>query len=215
MIAADTVFSLLTSYGPGVVFASAVLSCLALPIPTSLMMLAGGAFAAVGDLNLIDVVAAAFFGAVIGDQAGYAIGRWGGPPILDRLTRHPARKAVLARAQTLIDRHGGIGVFLSTWAVAPLGPWVNFAAGATGLRWRRFAIWDGLGETVWVTLYVGLGFFFASQIELLAGVLGNLAGFLAAMVLSVGLFTWIRAMIRAKALARHRHKRTKPGTPTN
>lgn len=43
MMTTDAVFALLTTYGPWVVFAAAFLSCLALPIPTSLMMLAGGA----------------------------------------------------------------------------------------------------------------------------------------------------------------------------
>ncbi len=198
MISTDTVFFLLSSYGAWIVFASAFLSCLALPIPTSLMMLAGGAFAAVGDLVLSQVAGAAFIGAVIGDQAGFAIGRWGGAPVLARLAHRPARKAVLSRAQALIDRHGGTGIFLSTWAVAPLGPWVNFAAGATGLAWHRFALSDLLGEVVWVTLYVGLGYGFASQIEILADLLGNLAGLLAALVLSAGLWAWIRATIRAR-----------------
>ena len=56
----ETVFALVSSWGPWVIFASAFLSCLALPIPTSLMMLTGGAFAAAGDLALWQVVAAAF-----------------------------------------------------------------------------------------------------------------------------------------------------------
>jgi membrane-associated protein len=198
MISTELVFTLLSDYGPWVVFASAFLSCLALPIPTSLMMLAGGAFAATGDLVLTNVVSAAFIGAVIGDQTGFAIGRFGGTPALERLARNPARKAVLAKAHAFVDRRGGTGVFLSTWAVAPLGPWVNFAAGATGLGWLRFAIWDILGETIWVTLYVGLGFMFASRIEILADLMGNIAGLLAALVVAAGAFMWIKAMIRAR-----------------
>ncbi|UWQ15725.1 DedA family protein [Aliiroseovarius sp. M344] len=194
----DAVFALLSTYGPWVVFASAFLSCLAVPIPTSLMMLAGGAFAAAGDLALTNVVSAAFAGAVIGDQTGYSLGRYGGRDMLDRLARSPARKAVLTRAQGFTDRHGGKGVFLSTWAVAPLGPWVNFAAGATGLNWLRFTIWDILGETIWVTLYVGLGYGFAARIESLASLLGNLAGFLVAAVVAAGMFAWIRAVLRAQ-----------------
>ncbi|MCK0143539.1 VTT domain-containing protein [Aliiroseovarius sp. F20344] len=198
MISTELVFTLLSDYGPWVVFASAFLSCLALPIPTSLMMLAGGAFAAAGDLALLNVVSAAFAGAVIGDQTGFAIGRIGGAPALEKITQTPARKAVLSKAHSLVERRGGIGVFLSTWAVAPLGPWVNFAAGATGLGWVRFAIWDVLGEVVWVTLYVGLGFMFASRIESLASLMGNLAGLLAALAVAAGAVLWIRAMIRAK-----------------
>ncbi|WP_289042026.1 DedA family protein [uncultured Aliiroseovarius sp.] len=195
----DAVFALLSSYGPWVVFISAFLSCLALPIPTSLMMLAGGGFAAAGDLVLSNVVLAAFAGAVIGDQTGFALGRYGGAPLLDRLARSPARKAVLARAHDFVDRHGGKGVFLSTWAVAPLGPWVNFAAGATGLGWARFTIWDILGETIWVTLYVGLGYGFAARIESLADLLGSLVGFLAALVVAAAMFAWVRAMMRVQA----------------
>ncbi|RMD94090.1 MAG: DedA family protein [Alphaproteobacteria bacterium] len=140
----------------------------------------------------------AYLGAVVGDQAGYAIGRIGGAPLLARLARAPARAAVLARARRLVDRHGGVGVFFSTWAVAPLGPWVNFAAGATGLAWARFAIWDALGEVIWVALYVGLGFLFASRIEFLASLMGNLSGLLAALAVAAGAALWIRAALRAR-----------------
>ncbi len=194
----ETLFSLISTYGPTAILASAFLSCLALPIPTSLMMLAGGAFAAAGDLEIVNVMLFAYVGAVVGDQAGFAIGRHGGTRLLARLTRSTARRAVFDRAQRLIERHGGIGVFLSTWAVAPLGPWVNFAAGATGLSWLRFAISDALGEIVWVTLYVGLGFYFASNIDFLATMMGNVSGLLAAVVVAVGAALWINGALRAK-----------------
>ena len=59
----ETVFGLVTQFGAYVIFASAFLSCLALPIPTSLMMLTGGAFVAAGDLSIIGVALAAYLGA--------------------------------------------------------------------------------------------------------------------------------------------------------
>lgn len=77
------VFALVADYGVWVIAASAFLSCLALPIPTSLMMLTGGAFAAAGDLALWQVMAGAWVGAVFGDQTGYFIGRTGGRAVLD------------------------------------------------------------------------------------------------------------------------------------
>jgi len=194
----ETVFALVTAYGAYVIFASAFLSCLALPIPTSLMMLSGGAFVATGDLSLWQVILAAYGGAVIGDQAGFAIGRFGGGPLLDRLARKPARHAVLERARRLVDRHGGTGVFLSTWLFAPLGPWVNFVAGATGLNWARFTLWDVLGEVVWVTVYVGLGMVFASQVALVAEVMGDVVGLLAALGVAGGAALWIRGALRLK-----------------
>ena len=64
------------------IFVSAFLSCLLVPIPTSLMMLTGGAFAAAGDIALWQVALAAWVGAVLGDQTGFFIGRKGGKAAL-------------------------------------------------------------------------------------------------------------------------------------
>jgi len=49
----DTVFILVANYGSLALFVITFLSCLAVPVPASLMMLTGGAFAASGDMGLI------------------------------------------------------------------------------------------------------------------------------------------------------------------
>jgi membrane protein DedA with SNARE-associated domain len=200
----DTIFALVTTWGALVIFASSFLSCLALPIPTSLMMLSGGAFVAAGDLTLWQVLAGAWSGAILGDQTGYLIGRHGGAPLVERIARTPARRAVLDRARKLVDRRGGLGVFFSTWLFAPLGPWVNFIAGTTGLNWLRFTIWDVLGETIWVTVYVGLGYGFASQVEAVSDILGSAVGLLAALAVAAAMLVWIRGALKAQKA------RTKP-----
>ncbi|MCC1492046.1 DedA family protein [Cognatishimia sp. F0-27] len=199
----ETIFELVSQYGVYVIFASAFLSCLALPIPTSLMMLTGGAFIASGDLSVWSVAAAAFGGAVLGDQVGYLVGRIWGTQLSARLERSPSRAKVLGRARRLIDRRGPIGVFLSTWAVAPLGPWVNFVAGATGLSWARFSLGDILGEICWVLIYVGLGYVFFDQIADVADIMSDLIGLAVALVLAVGSGFWIKAILRARKTERH------------
>lgn len=196
----ETIFSLVTDYGVYVIFASAFLSCLALPIPTSLMMLTGGAFVAAGDLTIWTVGLAAWLGAVLGDQAGFFIGRVGGRKLVDRLARAPSRAAVLKRAEALVDQKGGTGVFLSTWALAPLGPWVNFIAGATGLSWRRFSVADVLGETIWVTLYVGLGYVFMDQVATVAEIMSDLIGLLVSLAVVAAAAFWLRGVLRAKTV---------------
>jgi membrane protein DedA with SNARE-associated domain len=198
----DTIFALVTTWGALVIFASSFLSCLALPIPTSLMMLSGGAFVAAGDLALWQVIAGAWGGAVLGDQTGYLIGRHGGAPLVERIARTPARRAVLNRARGLVDKRGGLGVFFSTWLFAPLGPWVNLIAGTTGLSWLRFTLWDVLGETIWVAIYVGLGYGFASQIEAVSDILGNAVGLLAALAVAAAMAIWIRGALKAQKARR-------------
>jgi membrane protein DedA with SNARE-associated domain len=191
-------FSLVSTYGSLVIAATCFLSCLALPIPASFVMLAGGAFAASGDLALGTVVLAAFGGAVIGDQVGYRAGRYGGRVIEEGIGRSPARAALLVRARAYVERWGVAGVFFSTWLVAPLGPWVNLAAGATGMGALKFTFWDAVGEALWVAIYVGLGYTFAANIDALSAILGNAVAAVTAAVVAAGL-----GILLVRAARRH------------
>jgi membrane protein DedA with SNARE-associated domain len=192
----DTIFALITTYGYVGVLVCAYLSCLLVPVPTSLMMLAGGALAASGDLSAPLLIAAAFTGAVFGDQTGYFIGRKFGRRVLIRLSRAPSRQKIVTRAEKTVDDRGGLGVFFSTWLVAPLGPYVNVVAGAAGLPWIRFTVADVLGEAIWVNVYVWLGFAFAGSLALVAELVGDIMGLIAALVVALVAGLWIAHVMR-------------------
>ncbi len=183
----EVLFGFVSTYGLPVVAVAAYLSCLAVPIPTFAVMLAGGAFAATGDLVLWQVIATAYVAAVLGDQTGFQIGRWGGPSIIATLERNSTRARLIERAQETIRSWGGIGVFFSTWLFAPLGPWVNLVAGAVRLSWARFTAWDAAGEAIWVTLYVSLGFVFAERLPELSDLVGEWAGLITSATVMVSL----------------------------
>jgi membrane protein DedA with SNARE-associated domain len=190
----ELLFGLVSSYGIGIIGVVTFLSCLALPVPSSFVMLAGGAFVASGDLVGWQVVASALAGAILGDQLGYHLGRFGGPTLIERVERAPRRAALVGRGRGMIDRWGGVGVFFTTWAMSPLGPYVNVLAGALGMRRARFTFFDTVGEAIWVAVYVGLGFGFASQVSLLADLATNAVGFLTAGTVAalLGLYLWSR-----------------------
>lgn len=176
---------LLPAWGPWLVAATTFLSCLALPVPASLVMLSAGAFSASGDLALWQVAGAAFAGAVLGDHAGFTAGRRAGAPLLARLARSPGRGEPIARAREKLAGNDLLAVFLSRWLLSPLGPWVNLAGGAAGMPWHRFTPPVLAGEAVWVAGYTGLGYLFADRIVALAAILGNLSGALAAAAVAV------------------------------
>jgi membrane protein DedA with SNARE-associated domain len=111
---------------------------------------------------------------------------------------------MIAKARGLLDRHGGAAVFLSRWLFSPLGPYVNLVTGAARMPWLRFALWDALGEGVWVALYLGLGYTFGSQIEAVAELAANFSGILAAGAVALGLGLWLRALLRADHRKRRR-----------
>lgn len=193
----EALLALVPQYGMALVFLATFLSCLAIPMPSSLIMLSAGAFAAGGDLSLTTIVIAAFTGAIIGDQVGFAIGKHGGSRIEKIAASNPKRAALFQRAHAFTEKYGGPGVFFSRWLVSPLGPYVNFLSGAAKMNRAAFTAWDIAGEAVWVTLYVGLGYGFAGQIEAVAQILGNLSGALAAGLVTIMLGSFL--FKRAKA----------------
>lgn len=202
----DTILAAVPVYGLWVVTAATFLSCLAVPIPSSLVMLTAGAFVASGDLPLAATVALAWTGAVAGDQAGFWLAR----SAAQRIGARSGRAAeVRAKATALLARWGGWGVFLSRWLLSPLGPSVNLVAGAARMRWSSFALWGAAGEAVWVALYVGLGATLSGSLVAAAEIAGNVSGLLAAGAVTAGLGMWLRAAHRAdRRLSRRRVSRT-------
>lgn len=193
----ETLIALVPAYGVGLVALATFLSCLALPVPSSVIMLAAGGFAAAGDLVLWQVAGAALAGAVLGDQVGYQMGRVG-RRYLSGSRLAPRRAKMLARARDLLRARGEMAVFLSRWLFSPLGPYVNFAGGAADLPRGRFTRAGVAGEAVWVTVYVGLGAAFADNLLALADILGNASGLLAALAVVGLLALWLQGSVRQR-----------------
>jgi membrane-associated protein len=205
----DWLLGLVPQYGIVLLAIGTFSSCLALPVPASILMIAAGGFVASGDLSLVATAGAALAGAVIGDQVGYFGGRWGGSRLIDRFG---SRAAPIAKAAALVTTRGAIAVFLSRWLVSALGPYVNLAAGAAGLPWLRFTIWGLLGEVVWIAIYIGAGFAFSGNLAAASGMAFDLLGIIGAGAVAVGLGYWLFAVLRAESRAPARRHRSADST---
>lgn len=175
------ILGLLPQWGPWLVGLTTFLSCLMLPVPSSLLMLAAGAFTATGDLSLAAVGAAALGGAVAGDAIGYTLSA----RLLSRLAAKPGAAGLLDRAAGFLDRRGVLAIFLTRWLFSPLGPWTNLAAGAAGYGLARFIVPAIAGEMVWVAVYLGLGRAFGAQYQAAADLAGSVLGLLAGLAVTV------------------------------
>ena len=187
----DWLLALVPTYGLWLLASVTFLACLALPVPCSILMLTAGGFVATDDLVLWQVIVAALSGAVLGDQIGYRIGLIGGHGFLSRLAIHPTRGKLISRATDLMNTRGALGIFFTRWLFAPVGPWANFAAGATQFHWLRFTLWAIAGEAVWVSLYVLLGYSFAGNIEAASELAGSALGILAGVAAMLGFGYWL------------------------
>ena len=184
----ETLLALVPEWGAILLALANLLACLALPIPASLVMLAAGAFAAAGDLNALPLWIGAMAGALLGDQCGYWVGRGVGPRLLVRLSRRRRSAALLRRAVAWLEHRRLPAIFLSRWLTSPLSPYMNFAAGAARINWLGFTLPAAAGASVWVSIYIGLGYSFSGDLEALGSVLGNLVAAIAAGVVAMVLW---------------------------
>jgi len=155
-----------------------------------------GALVSQGVMNFWLSIALAGLGSVIGDQIGYAIGRWGGSALIERFGDFLGGREKLQAAEAKARRWGGPGVFLTRWLLSALGPAVNLVSGTAGYPWARFVFWDVVGEFLGVTIYILLGRIFSDRVIELDAVLGDLSWTLlaaaAAVVLGWKLFSYLR-----------------------
>ena len=177
-------------YGTPLLFGIIVVSCAGVPLPASLLLIAAGSFTDHGEMNGTAVFVFATLGAVLGDQLGYLIGRWGDRRLAFRLTRWLGGKERLAQAEAQAREWGGLSIFLTRWLATPLGPVVNLVSGFAGYSWWRFLIWDIFGEVLWVALYVGLGQVFSHRVQALSAFFGQITWAVAALFIGAFL-VWI------------------------
>lgn len=196
MSVSDYLLSELGIYGLPLLFGVLVVGCAGLPLPASFLLLAAGSFVAQDELRLLPVLGLASAGAIIGDNIGYALGRWGGRRVSTWLPKLFAKDR-LSKTERWLKRWGGSGIFFSRWLLTPLGPVVNITSGLTHYSWRRFFLYGATGEVLWVSVYVLLGKLFSGQVQAMSEFFGDFTwvmfGFLVVLVLGWNLFKLFRS----------------------
>jgi membrane protein DedA with SNARE-associated domain len=192
----DQLLAAVSLYGAPALFGIVTLAAIGVPLPITLLLIVVGSMTSQGAMNLWWAVGAASAGSILGDQAGYALGRWGGQAAVTRLSGLFGKRASLAEMEAKAKAWGGPGIFVTRWLLSPLGPWINLASGTAGYPWHRFLFWDILGEITGAVVFVSLGRFFSDRVMALYGVLGDLtwavAGLLAAAIIGYQLLANLR-----------------------
>jgi len=192
----DQLLAAVSQYGAPALFGIVAIAAVGVPLPITLLLIVAGSMISQGAMNLWWAIGAAGVGSVLGDQAGYAIGRWGGPAVIAKLSRLFGKRANLEAMETKAMAWEGPGIFITRWLLSPLGPWINLACGTTRYPWHGFLFWDVLGEFTGAAIFISLGRFFSDRVMALYGVLGSLtwmiAALLAAIVLGYQLLAYLR-----------------------
>ncbi|MDQ1747935.1 MAG: hypothetical protein QOD07_2198 [Frankiaceae bacterium] len=135
------------------------------PLPGETMLIAASLYAGAGHLNVFLVGIVAFVAAVVGDNVGYLIGRWGGRTLIERFGKYvfmtPDR---LDRAEKFFNDHGGKIVVVARF-VEGLRQANGLIAGTIEMHWAKFVACNALGAALWVAVWTSLGYLAGNNVE--------------------------------------------------
>jgi membrane protein DedA with SNARE-associated domain len=155
---AATFVSLVDHYGYGGLFLVMLLANVGLPVGAEFILPAAGGLTATGHLPFLwATVAVAIAGELAGATIGYAIGRFGGRPLVDKFGKYVhLTHANLDRVHAFFERYGSFAVFICRFVPVIRGI-VSIPAGLAEMNLAHFYLWYFLGSAVFCAGFVLLG----------------------------------------------------------
>jgi membrane protein DedA with SNARE-associated domain len=153
-------------------------------VPGEATLLLVGFLAYTGTLRLLPALAAMVLAGVVGDALAFRSGRRHGPRLRASGLGARVGEHRWGRADALLRRLGGRGVFTARW-VAFARTLVPRLAGAAGLPYRRFALWNLAGVASWVGASVLAGYLAGESYETVSRYLGRATGAVLALAAAV------------------------------
>lgn len=198
----STLSELVAQHGYVVIAIVIAMESMGLPLPGEAILIAACLYAGnTQRLEIWIVLLAGTLGAIIGDNAGYWIGRKVGFPLL---LRHGWRIGLdgprIKIGQYLFLRHGGKVVFFGRF-VAILRATAGLLAGANRMDWRRFLAFNTSSAVVWVGGYGLAAYGFGASISHLLGPIGIVGSVLAIIVVGIVIIVARRSEARLRIVA--------------
>ncbi len=157
-----------SSFGYFSVFGVLILCGFGLPVPEDVSILAGGIITGLGYGNVHVMLVVCFMGVMIGDTIVYSLGRFSGEKIFsNKIGKRILNHSWYDRILKSFREHGMIVLFVARFLPGLRTP-IFLTAGVTrfvGLI--RFIIIDGLAALVSVPIWLYLGYYSASNREVL------------------------------------------------
>jgi membrane protein DedA with SNARE-associated domain len=177
-------------HGYSVLFGWVLAEQLGLPIPSMPILLAAGAVSGMHKMYFSLALAISVIAAIASDLTWYVIGKRKGSDVLNLLCRISLEPdSCVRRTESLYEKYGERSLL---WA--KFVPGLNTAAppvaGMFDMPIWRFLLFDIMGTILWAGSFLGLGWLFADQLEVIARYAERL-GFWLLFLLALGLVTYI------------------------
>lgn len=184
---------LLLHYGYWAVGGILLLENAGLPVPGETVLLLAS-FLAYSEhaLQLKPIIAVAIIAATVGDNIGYFVGQAWGRTLLWRYRQSWfVGEGAVQRGEMLFARFGAVTILFARFIFGMrviAGP----MAGALRMPWKKFAIFNFLGATLWVTTISIVGYTFGSQWQQLLSLMKRFDLLFTALAVLLVLAFWLR-----------------------
>src|SRR5579871_904652 len=126
-------------------------------LPGDSLLFTVGVVCGAGHLDILLVIGLLIAAALLGDAAGYMIGRTSGPHIFNRPNSRLFRKEHLDRTHEFYERHGGRTMIYAHF-IPIIRTFAAFVAGVGRMNLARFLSYDIFGVAGWVVLMTLAGY---------------------------------------------------------
>ena len=133
-------------------------------LPGDTLLITAGLLAGRGELELLYLIPLLIIAAVIGDAVGFEIGKNAGPRLFKRDESRFFKKRHLLRAEEFYEKHGGKTIIIARF-LAFVRTFAPTVAGAAGMPYRRFVMFNVTGAALWVISITLLGYWFGKTVE--------------------------------------------------
>jgi membrane-associated protein len=131
-------------------------------LPGDSILFAAGALASIGSLKIFSLFVVFYSAAVLGDTFNYLIGHKIGKKFSGKENLRFVRREHLYRAQSFYERHGSMTIVIGRF-IPIVRTFVPFVAGIGKMKYSTFIAYNMLGGLMWISLFLGGGYFFGSM----------------------------------------------------
>ena len=200
------------AYGPWSVFAGVMIESVIVPIPSPLIIMGAGFILISSELSFLEasvpivlqIVLPGAIASTLGAYIGYAIGYYGGKPLVDQWERFLGFRWSDVEALERRFQSGRVKTtifFLRALPIFPLSV-ISAAAGLLRLPLHRFSLWTFYGTIPRCLLLAYLGWGLGETYQGFAKGIDRAEGIVSGILLVVilGAIVWLRARVKSNML---------------
>jgi len=161
--------------------------------PGTVVVVLGGALAAQGIYDVLDMMWIVAIGTILGSQASFWLGTKG-----ERLVgegRAVLSTARLERGRQFFVKYGGASIVIGHF-LGPLRPVVPVVAGLSGMGARRFLLWNVAGGATYAIAMVSVGYFFGAAFSIFGTTTTHVGLFAGTVLAILGLLWFLISRLR-------------------